>query len=175
MAAALPALRQAASDSRTAPEPPKPILLPDALARASRWGFHRPFTRRRSNRQTNLFPRHRSPGARPYTIRSRPQDGGFIHHVSVSLGGGYTPHGVGALPAVCAARARRRSQRCAAACRPATSFTPSGTCPPPSTRSTWPAPYPSRQTRVSYLMNACGCGRRFPCRADSLFVFDLSA
>lgn len=65
VAAALPALRQAAAESIDRPEPPQPLLSPLGLVVL-------------------------------YTIRSRPEDGRFIHHVSVSLGGGYTPHGVGA-------------------------------------------------------------------------------
>lgn len=103
VAAALPALRQAASDNLDRPEPPKPILLPDALARAplgkADGGSPPPHASHAAiNRQTNLSPSYISPLGLVvlYTIRSRPQDGGFIHHVSVSLGGGYTPHGVGA-------------------------------------------------------------------------------
>ncbi|HNN96031.1 MAG TPA: hypothetical protein PKI03_27340 [Pseudomonadota bacterium] len=31
-----------------------------------------------------------------YTVRNNGEEGGFVHHLSVSLGGGYTPHAVGA-------------------------------------------------------------------------------
>lgn len=65
VAAALPALRQAAIASLDRPEPPEPLLSPLGIVVL-------------------------------YTIRSRPQDGRFVHHISVSLGGGYTPHAVGA-------------------------------------------------------------------------------